>query len=90
MPPESTYPRYWSKFPRESFEEKKPSKGWTTNWDEARRRVEDRYKPGFTREAFIQLVMETKDGFEVISEWSPGRGWLYPEEAAGLRPSHRL
>lgn len=80
------YPRYWAKFPRQSFEQRRPTKGWTTDAARMARQIEDTYRSGHTGEPYIQLVEETADGYQVIAEWMPGRGWINVLEAAGFLP----
>lgn len=81
-----TYPRYWSKFPRQSFEGRRPAKGWTTDMAKMARQIEDTYRSGHTIEPFVQLVEETTDGYSVVAEWMSDRGWTSPLKAAGLLP----
>ena len=81
-----TYPRYWSKFPRQSFEQRRPRRGWTTDMTKKMRQIEECYRPGYTGEPFIQLVEETRDSYRLVAEWTPGKGWIHPLIAAGFLP----
>lgn len=80
------YPRYWSKFPRQSFESRRPKSGWTKSAAEKARQIERAYAPGRTYEPYVQLVEETAERYRVIAEWSPREGWIGPLEAAGFLP----
>lgn len=82
-------PRYWTKLPRQDFEETRKRKlkygGWTNDLQKKIRQIERAYAPGYTSEPYIQLVEETEDRMRVIAEWSPHQnGWLGPLQAAGL------
>lgn len=80
----ATYPRYWTKLPRQSFESCRPRKGWTTNRAKKVAQIESFYAAGYTNEPYIQLVEETADKYLVIGEWMPGKGWVSTAEAAGF------
>ena len=82
----STYPRYWSKFPRQDFDSRRPRSGWTTDMTTKARQIERAYAPGHTTEPFVQLVEETRTGYRVVAEWMPSSGWTDPLVAAGFLP----
>lgn|SRR5579863_347827 len=81
-----SYPRYWAKFPRQSFDYSRPVRGWTTDMAKKARQIEECYQPGYTNEPFVQLIEETADEYRVVAEWMPGKGWTSPLIAAGFLP----
>jgi hypothetical protein len=83
----ATYPRYWTKLPRQDFDAARPRTGGTKDAVTKARQIEKAYAPGHTGEPFIQLVEETETEYCVIAEWMPHRGcWDTPLGAGGFLP----
>jgi hypothetical protein len=77
--------RYWSKPPHQSFERARPRRGWTTDLQKARKKIEDTAMYGGFW-PWIQLVEETETEYRVIAEYRNhgNRGWVSPLQAAGF------
>jgi hypothetical protein len=77
--------KYWSKFPRQSFETAAPRRGFSRTVEAAMGRIEKTYRAGYTQEPYVQLVEETDTHYRVVAEWMPGAWcWVSEYEAAGL------